>query len=395
MDPLFQGLMYQYIKKYNEQHEAITFHVITEEHPEYKLSENEQIKKKEALKTAGVIWYPMQYRKGRFIILKKIYSIFLFLMQVRHIKREYGASKIIGSLVMASAYCWVAAKLFRLKLFTFCFEPHSLYMKEFGIWSKNSLKYRILSQMEKWTVHGSTHITAPTNHTVQLLKEWNYKGKVSRVPISVDTDKFSFTAKARKWYRQQYHIAEDRYAIMYLGKFGGIYYSPQEVAAFCKRLIDFDERIFIFTITPNDTKVVTAAFKEAGLGEEDFRVLGKIPYEEIENYISICDMGLVAIPPLDSQKYRTPVKIGNYLSCGLPFMVNRGIADDDVLAEEENVGVVFEDIKQPNIDKQLQSLQAFMQEDRQQLAERCRAVAIKHRGIHNSVEVLHEMITVD
>ena len=102
-------------------------------------------------------------------------------------------------------------------------------------------------------------------------------------------------------------------------------------------------------------------------------------------------MGLVAIPPLESQKYRTPVKIGNYLSCGLPFIVNRGVADDDVLAEKEQVGVVLESFDSADIARALPTLRMFMDEQREQQQARCRRVAIEHRGIHNSVRVLKEI----
>jgi len=103
-------------------------------------------------------------------------------------------------------------------------------------------------------------------------------------------------------------------------------------------------------------------------------------------------MGMVAIPPLDSQKYRTPVKIGNYLACGLPFLLNRGIADDDLMAEQENVGLVFESLDAKDFSAPLTTLKNFMQEDKTSLQARCRAAAIKHRGIQNSVEVLEKMI---
>jgi len=101
---------------------------------------------------------------------------------------------------------------------------------------------------------------------------------------------------------------------------------------------------------------------------------------------------MVAIPPLDSQKYRTPVKIGNYLACGIPFLLNRGIADDDIMAEEENVGLVFESLDPKNFTSPLAALKQFMQEEPASLQARCRAAAIKHRGIQNSVEVLEKMI---
>ncbi len=392
MDPLFQGLMYQYMRVYNEKHSGVTFHVFTEEHPEYMLKDSEVDDKRRKLKKLGIIWHPLKYRKGRFLIFKKILSIFLLFLQIRRTKKKYKADRIIGFLIMASAYCYLISKILRLKLFSFCYEPHSLYMKEFGVWSERSLKYRILRKMETLTAHAALHLTAPTIHTVKMLEDMKVNGKISRVPISVDTEKFVYSETERKRIRKEFDIPPERYLMLYLGKFGGIYYNEKEVAEFSKRLYDFDNRIFFFTISPNSSEGLRTAYSEAGLAASDFKVLDKIPYDEIEGYISACDMGMIAIPPLDSQKYRTPVKIGNYLSCGIPFLLNKGIADDDIMAEEENVGVVFEDISQKNIEKQNQKIKLFINEDREKLRKRCRDAAIKHRGIHNSVDVLHSMI---
>jgi hypothetical protein len=62
------------------------------------------------------------------------------------------------------------------------------------------------------------------------------------------------------------------------------------------------------------------------------------------------------------------------------------------MAEEEQVGVVFEDLNASDFSIPFATLKKFMQEDKSSLQARCRAAAIKHRGIQNSVEVLEKMI---
>jgi glycosyltransferase involved in cell wall biosynthesis len=385
--------MYQYILGHqNATGQQYSYHIVTEEQAAYALSSEEQTKIQAALKEQDLFWHPMPYRGGKFILFKKLWNFISLFFKIWGIKRREKTKVIVGFLAIAGGYAYIISRILRLKLMVFCFEPHSLYMKEFGIWSGNSLKYKILSKVEHLQATRADYVTGPTIHTIELLKEWKSSAKLFRVPISVDTEKFTFSTKDRQRIRTQYNIPEDRYALLYLGKFNGIYYKEKEVAEFCKRLVDFDSRIFIFTISPTPSEEVEKAYLEAGLASSDFLVLNKIPYDEIEGYISACDMGMVAIPPLDSQKYRTPVKIGNYLACGIPFLLNRGIADDDIMAEEENVGVVFESLDASDFSIPFESLKQFMQEDTNKLQARCRAAAIKHRGIQNSVEVLEKMI---
>jgi hypothetical protein len=120
--------------------------------------------------------------------------------------------------------------------------------------------------------------------------------------------------------------------------------------------------------------------------------LPEIPYDEIQEHLSAADMGMVAIPPLPAQKYRTPVKSGIYLACGLPYLINRGVSDEDDLALEERVGVVVESEDEAGTRGAIEQIQSYMNEDRVQLRERCRAVAYEYKDVHNAVNVLDEML---
>ena len=393
-DPLFQGLMYQYIQNYNRQEkERVKFYVLTEEHERYQMESEAQAKLQKELEKQDIYWNPLKYRGGRFIVLKKIYSVLGFFWKVWAIKRKHKVNTILGFLVMAGAYSYIVSRLLRMNLIIFCYEPHSEYMIDFGTWSRSSFKYKILSYLERKEAQKADFITGPTRHSMQLLKALRAEGKMYSVPISVDTEKFKFNPVMRKQLRHQYQVPPDRCAILYLGKFRGIYYNEKEVAAFCKRLVEAYPKFFIFTITPNPIEEIKTAYLEAGLKETDFVLLKEIPYRTIDAYISACDIGLVAIPPLPSQKYRTPVKIGNYLSCGLPYIVTRGIADDDDLAEQKKIGVVYDSLDEKDFDLPLAQLLDLVKEDKAQQRERCRKIAIERRGIHNSVNALRDIFT--
>lgn len=392
-DPLFNALIYQYVLGHQENHPSeYIYHIFTEEQAAYTLSPAQQAEIHKELKQKNIFWHPMPYRGGKFILFKKLWNFIVLFFKIWGIRRREKSKLIIGSLALAGGYIYMLSRVFNFKTMVFCFEPHSEYMREFGIWSEKSLKYKILNKVEILEATKCDYVTAPTIHTVQLLKDWQSKSKVFHVPLSVNTDKFSFSEIDRQRIRKQYNIPEDRYLLLYLGKFGGIYYDEKAVAAFCKRLVDFDPRIFMLTISPNPLEEIKQAYLEAGLQESDFLILYKIPFEEVKAYICACDMGMVAIPPLPSQKYRSPIKIGEYLACGIPFIINKGIADDDILAENEQVGVVFKSLDANDFEAPLQTLKALMNEDKTTLRNRCRAAAVKHRGIHNSVELLTKVV---
>jgi len=249
-DPLFNGLMYQYVLGHQKNSgQQYRYHIITEEQAAYALSSEEQAKIQAELKEQDLFWHPMPYRGGKFILFKKLWNFISLLFKIWGIKRKEKTKIIVGFLAIAGGYAYIISRILRLKLMVFCFEPHSLYMKEFGIWSEKSLKYKILNKVEYLQATRADYVTGPTIHTIELLKEWN--------------------SKDRQRIRTQYNIPDNRYVMLYLGKFNGIYYNEKEVADFCKRLVDFDPRIFIFTISPTPSEAIEKAYLEAGLANSE------------------------------------------------------------------------------------------------------------------------------
>lgn len=390
-DPLFYGLIYQYVSAVKQEDPRYLFHVFTEEQADYRMSDEEQKQVQAQLRKEGIHWHPIRYRNGRFILLKKLWNFIVMFWTMLMIRLRYRPQIIVGYLSIAGGYAYLASVFLRMKLLVMGFEPHSETMADFGIWSRNSLKYKVLKKVEYWEATRANYMAVPTIHSIKLLQEWKSKAKLFRVPTSTDVNSIYFQPLGRERIRQQYGMG-NRYVLMYLGKFGGIYYHEKEVARFYKQLLDSDASLFFFIITPDNTNVVQTALLEAGLQPSDFVVLGRIPYEQLSDYISASDMGMIAIPPLPSQKYRSPAKTGNYLACGIPFLINRHIADDDILAETERVGWVVDDLSLEAIDRALPQLAFYQQEPREEQRERCRRVAIENRGIQNSVAVLHEVL---
>lgn len=388
-DPLFEGLILQYLKKANK-NKAYHFHIIT--HEQYLTSQEEKLSFVKSLENYNINWYAVQYKNGRFLLLKKAQNFLYSLWLAWRIKRKFKAKVILGYLTIAGAFSYIISKILNLKLIIYCFEPHSDYMVDFGTWSAKSLKYRLLNAFEKLEARDCDYLLVPTSHTLKLVKSWNPRAKkILQVPISVDTEKFKFSEQHRNQLRNKHGI-EDRTVAFYLGKFGSLYYDEKEYALFCKLLYQHNPNFYFLIVTPNPQEEVENAFLEQGISKDDFIVLPKIPYDEVESYISSADLGMVAIPPFPSQKYRTPVKVGNYLACSLPYLITRGIADDDVLAEKENVGVVFDSLEEKDFEKSVLALDKLLSEDKQALRQRCRKVAITERGLDNAEKAINTLL---
>lgn len=386
-DPLVKGLILEYLLRLDEN--KIIYHLITHEQDEFKLSESEKIQKKIFLNSKNIIWYPVNYKNGKPLLLKKLFNFIQTFIICLKIKWNYRPSAILGFLAIAGSYSLIISKMLSLKLIIFCFEPHSEYMADFGIWKKSSLKYKLLRKFERLQLKHADYLVVPTSHSLNEANRINRSAKKYMVPISIDTDLFRFSSESRSHFREKIN-AKNKTVIIYTGKFGGIYYSAEQVISFFKKLYDHKSNYFLFIITPN-VEEAQACLKNSGIPADSFFLSDAVPYTELHKYLSAADIGLIAVPNLPSQKYRTPVKTGMYLACGLPYIINSGVAEDDILANEQRIGVVVDDINTTDVVALDKELTVLFSEDPVELKKRCVRSAYEFKGIHNSVNALKEI----
>ena len=100
-DPLFNGLMYQYILNHQQQHPGnYRYHFITEEQAAYALDPSEISKLQAELQIQNLFWHPMPYRGGKFILFKKLWNFIALFFKLWGIKRKEKAKVIIGFLAI-------------------------------------------------------------------------------------------------------------------------------------------------------------------------------------------------------------------------------------------------------------------------------------------------------
>jgi hypothetical protein len=388
-DPLLKGLMLEYIIRLREEDSAIKFHLISHEHQF--ITNQEKSRKKEYLKAKDISWHPVISSGGKFLLLKRLVGFLEAFFIVLKIKLRHKPKAILGFLSVAGGYSYILSRVLNLKLVVFCFEPHSNYMADFGLWKKDSLAFRLLHYYEKKQIEKADYITVPTEYSLNDFTYTNIHAKKYVVPISIDTGLFSRSSEGRKRIRE--HIGcGSKTVIIYTGKFGGIYYEPSQVISFFKKLLKINRDYFLYIITPslND---MNESIRLAGVDKGSFFVSAPVAYEELPMHLSAADIGLIAVPGYASQKYRTPVKTAIYLACGLPYIVNKGVAEDDLVAIKERVGIVMEDLESDRPDELDKKISDLLRDPDGTLQKKCIDTAKKYRDISISLNVLKEIIS--
>jgi len=381
MDPIFKGLMLKYLIRYQEKHKSNhTFHVITFEQQSYEMGAAKSSELKQYYDdNHNIVWHPLNYHTGGFLILfKKVYDLLNAFYRVVRLKYQFKIKTIIGFTSISGVISSLISKLLGLKLILLNIEPHSDYMSDFGYWPKSSFKYRILNYYESKMYKWADHIAVPTMNAYRELEQVGLPTNLHFLPTCIELSDFMFSGEGRKRVRRSLGVTEDTKVLIYVGKFGGIYYTIEETAKTFAKIRQQSEKVFFYVITTEDVDKVEEEFSKQGLAGVS-NVRGKVPYEELSEHISSADFGVMLVPSYPSQRYRCPIKTANYLACGIPYVITKDIGDDSDIALAEGVGVIINEAGEVQ-------LKTFTER------ERLQEVVYKNRGIQLVTDWLEKVL---
>jgi glycosyltransferase involved in cell wall biosynthesis len=107
-------------------------------------------------------------------------------------------------------------------------------------------------------------------------------------------------------------------------------------------------------------------------------------HSEIPGCLARARVGLAFYRNGYSRMATCPTKVGEYLACGLPVVVNEGVGDLDDIVPSAGVGVVVRSLTERAYRRALDELDALLADP--QLSARCRRVATEHFSLAQGAE---------
>ncbi|MBS1491592.1 MAG: hypothetical protein JSS93_13785 [Bacteroidetes bacterium] len=389
-DPLIQSNFWLYINDYmnNPQGNPYTLWLITYEDPRYPLT-NEQQKLVEQWKQSGMRWIALTWNPGT-RISSKVKDIFQGFFAVAKF-RVQGCNHFVSLASVAGSYLYLYHVVLRFDFFLYQYEPHSEYAIDNKMWSKNSFQYRIAHYLEKKSAYAAKVIASGTHFMRQRLKEeWKVNGKFFKIATVANDKKFLFSQTNRSRIRNQLGFSDQTRVLFYPGKFGDLYYR-EETAFMFKWLYELDPLFHFLIVTPHTDAEVIKLFELAQVKQNTYTIV-HCDYSEIHNYFAAADFAVIAVPPGPSKKFISNIKVGEYLTAGLPYLITKGISEDYIFATEQNVGVVVDDFKEEFIKKAYPEINQFLITNRDDLRARCRAAGLEYRGFEGRNKTFKEAI---
>lgn len=376
-DPLIQGNFWLYVRSLMDDPDAgVRLHVVTFEDPRIPITAAEEARLA-AWRSAGLEWTPLAWHAGTGIIAKcrDVAAGFLAVLRLR----RRGHRHIVALASVAGTFAYLYAVLLRMRLFLYQFEPHSEYAVDNGMWSPTSLQTRLSRVLERRAARYATVVASGTRFMRERLTDpWRSPARFVLLPTVVDDRKFRPDPALRREVRQELGLDARQPVLLYPGKFGDLYYGD-ETAWMFRWFADEHPGLHLLVVTPHNVAETRRRFERAGLEPHRYHIL-QSGYDRIHRYYCAADVGIIAVPPGPSKKFISNIKVGEYLCAGLPYLITRGVSEDYLFAEENDVGVVVDDFSERSIRAAWPRLRGYLERDPEALRQHCRSHGLAYRG---------------
>lgn len=391
LDPLGKSQIFPYIKGLS--HEGIKYVVLSFEKGLYSSNHNEISKLKEALDSSGIIWRRLKYHKKP-SGLATLYDVFYGVLTACFFIKRYDIKILHARSYVASLIAVILKKIYKLK---FIFDMRGFWADErieASLWKKGSLFYKLSKYFEQVFLQNADVIVSLTQAAKDEIESYPYlehkKLDIIVIPTCVDLNRFGPHQDEKSALRQ---AMRGRFVVVYSGSIS-TWFMPEQMIDFFRIIIKNVPRAYLLVLT-REKELFTNILTTYGL-REDSILVESIDYESVPHYLSLGHVGLAFYRPGYSRKGCCPTKVGEYLACGLPVIINRGIGDTEEILTKEHVGIIINEFSNADYECVTQALEELLSEPG--VKNRCRRVAEEYfslnSGIASYLEIYHRLLKV-
>jgi glycosyltransferase involved in cell wall biosynthesis len=249
------------------------------------------------------------------------------------------------------------------------------------------LRHRLLRRVESRAVRHAAIVTTRTGKAVEILagREGIDPGadKFRVVTNGRDGEAFSpGTAGERRQLRRQLGVADDSPLVVYAGSVGAQYCLGEAFALFQHiQARKPGAKLLLLTAAHGAMRAELAACP----GLAAAAIVKTVPVVEMTGWLAASDVGLALRRPSFSMQGVAPLKMAEYLLCGLPVIATAGVGDTAGLAGNQ-LGFLVSDGEPGQLEAAADWAIDHVLAHRASLRERCRALGVSRFSLDRAVE---------
>jgi len=255
---------------------------------------------------------------------------------------------------------------------------------DFAGQSPSSLVYRVLRDIETQAVIRAEAILVRSHKAAEVLLARAGSGtgsaKFHVVINGRDSEVFSpVSERARIDVHKRLLVADTAPLVVYAGSLG-----PQYCPAEMLRLFELvrqqrpDAHFRILTGAPELLSPAVLQFP----GLASAITVMSVPAHSIPEYLACADIGLALRRPAFSMQAVAPIKLGEYLLCGLPVIATKGIGDTDAISA--NQGCLLDEMDDAQLVQAAEWFINIVLPQREAFRSRCRDAGLRHFSLESS-----------
>lgn len=380
LDPLCQSQSLPYL--FSLTRGGYRIGLITFEQPRWRMTPEQSEAKRLELASQGIEWHPMRYHK-RPQLLSTFYDIAAGSFVAARLAKRSSASVIHGRAAVASAIAAMASELAGTRLFVDADGPLSQEYVDAGVWKEGSIGHRLTAWGERRAMELADVVAVLTTHRKQEVTSWLSQTPIHVLPCAVDLQRFEPLPGSRRALRAELGLKGT--VFVYAGKPGG-WYDTEEMVAFMVAAKDVFDPLTLLVLTREDPTAFAASCEDAQIP----LVVRAVSPAEMPDYLSSADVGLCFLRPFPSKLSCSPIKVGEYLACGLPVLSTSGCGDYDWLIETESIGAVVANSERDAYPGAVRELERVLKDPG--IRDRCRDAARRWVGLDEVVAPRYQEI---
>jgi glycosyltransferase involved in cell wall biosynthesis len=275
----------------------------------------------------------------------------------------------------------------------FLFDMRGLLPDELvadGRWKAGSLKYRLAKFLERWMILHADAITTTSPQFRDAVLSLPYFPRRQRaeevfsIPNCVDVTRFKPDQQKREQVRQELGW-ENRFIIIFAGDAFRYQDTFSYIHALYNQVRSILSSTYLVMAVSGQVEEMRKRIQASGLTEDHYTLLTVNP-AEMPGILCAADLGLSFLRcQTFAHHIVSPVKLGEYLACGLPVVINPGIGDTGRIIDQYQAGVVVDPENEVSSAASVHKVLEMIQND-PNLPTRCREAAICELSLDYAVQ---------
>lgn len=263
---------------------------------------------------------------------------------------------------------------------------------DFSVQSSSGLVYRLLRDIEAQVVRRADIVLTRSTKAIDIL--------LARAGAQTSNDKFHVvtngrdtnvytvgSVESRAATRASLGLADSMPLLVYAGSIGPQYCIDEMLNLF-ELILAKNSTAKLLILTGSPDLVYQALQSRPKLME--LVIIKSVATKEVPIYLACADLGLAFRQSTFSMQAVAPIKLGEYLLCGLPVVATKGIGDTHAI--NEKVGYLVAAMTDIELQKVADWFITDVLPARIQMREQCRCVGVEYFSLEACVRSYHRAL---